>query len=262
MNKKGRLALLTNVYTGKPIKSEGRGFLVIDYLKGNVTSLEYINTLSKNGKMYSPFNLCLFEPQNNGAYEAVYYKNQFENKETGTCIPGEGPNMLPPGVSGFGNHAISTPFRKTIYGIDEFRSKIEKGLGLEELQSEAVQLLSNKQEHHPDTQMQKQSGVLDKMRTNNDSQKESFEHPDDDASKQLSDQGTLQSNEKTELDFTLKKEQLLSSIFVDIGEKYGTRMQTLIFVGYDCEVHFMERTRISYKAPFEWTTKSVKFQFE
>ena len=106
--------------------------------------------------------------------------------------------------------------------------------------------------------MQKQSGVLDKMRTNNDSQKESFEHPDDDASKQLSNQF----NEKTELDFTLKKEQLLSSIFVDIGEKYGTRMQTLIFVGYDHEVHFMERTRISHKAPFEWTTKSVKFQFD
>ena len=91
MDEKGRLAILTNVYTGRPIKSSGRGFLVIDYLRENKSAKQYLSELSHSDIMYSPFNLCIFEPQANHGYEAVYFKNTFKDESNGVGIQCDGP---------------------------------------------------------------------------------------------------------------------------------------------------------------------------
>ena len=70
--------------------------------------------------MFSPFNLCIFEPLDNNGYEAVYFKNTFKDESKGLVIRGDGPKLLPHGVSGFGNHPISEPYKKTELGIDTF----------------------------------------------------------------------------------------------------------------------------------------------
>ena len=60
----------------------------------------------------------------------------------------------------------------------------------------------------------------------------------------------------------LNKEKLLSSIFVDIGASYGTRMQTIIFVDYKRNVKFIERTRVSNTFPIKWDVKEFNFNFD
>jgi len=129
MDDKGRIAVLTNVYTGKPIKSAGRGFLVIDYLNGDKSAMEYMSDLNNNSSKYSPFNLCIFEPTSNHGYEAAYLKNTFKDETSGLVIQGAGPKLLSPGILGFGNHPLSEPYRKTCYGIDEFKKILEKKFG-------------------------------------------------------------------------------------------------------------------------------------
>ena len=234
MDEKGRLAILTNVYTGRPIKSSGRGFLVIDYLKDNKSAKQYLSELSHSDIMYSPFNLCIFEPQANHGYEAVYFKNTFKDESNGVVIQGDGPKLLSSGVSGFGNHPISEPYRKTTFGIDAFKNIVEQNLDDDTLMEEVIKLMSNPEHMYPDKQMQKQSG--------------------------LEKTSLSVENESGEIKSMLDKEKLLSSIFVDIGEMYGTRMQTLVLVDFNHNVNFVERTR-TCNSPLKWDVKTFNFQF-
>ena len=252
IDSKGRLAILTNVYTGKTIKSEGRGFIVIDYLNGENSAMEFVAELSEKSGMYSPFNLCIFEPQDNHGYEPLYFKNTFKNESSGIDIQGEGPKVLQLGVAGFGNHPFSEPYRKTIFGINEFKTMLQKNMDLKRLEDDAVNLLSNTQKMYPDVQMQKQSGIYGKVRDTNGSQCTS-------ESLQSDTQSIKQNDDEDNL--VMQKEKLLSSIFVDIGEKYGTRMQTIVFIDYEHNVHFVERTRISQTIPFKWDVKTYDFTF-
>ena len=249
MDEKGRLAVLTNVYTGKPIKSAGRGFLVIDYLNGDKSAMQYMSDLSNNNSKYSPFNLCIFEPRDNG-YEAVYFKNTFKDNASGIVIQGTGPTFLSPGISGFGNHPLSEPYRKTAYGIEEFKKIIGRNLDSNLVEEEAVNLLNNKLQMYPDDQMQKQSGVF---------QKSDKEPQNPDSFRYQSDVEGPDESEETKL--MLQKEKLLSAIFVDIGELYGTRMQTIILVDFNHNVKFVERTRASNTSPYKWNIKRFDFKF-
>ena len=97
---------------------------------------------------YSPFNLCIFEPRSNRGYEALYYCRGTER------IQSEGPNILAYGVSGFGNHPISAPYCKTVFGIRQFKSTVEQNLQVTEFEEQAVNLLCNREERYPDDQMQ------------------------------------------------------------------------------------------------------------
>ena len=159
---------------------------------------------------YAPFNLCIFEPRNNHGYEALYYCRGTEN------IQSEGPNVVNSGASGFGNHPMSAPYCKTVFGIRQFQSMVEQKLQINEFEERAVNLLCNREEMYPDDQMQKQSGTK--------GYKEKKEAHDN-------------------CELMYRKEQKLSSVFVDVGGKFGTRMQTIIFIDYDYSVHFTERTR-------------------
>ena len=193
--------------------------------------------------MFSPFNLCIFEPLDNNGYEAVYFKNTFKDESKGLVIRGDGPKLLPHGVSGFGNHPISEPYKKTELGINTFTNIIKQNLESSSLEEEVIKLLNINQQMYPDEQMQKQSGINSII----SNQKES------DFSAEL---------ENEEIKSMLNKEKLLSSIFVDIGESYGTRMQTIIFVDYKRNVKFIERTRVSNTFPIKWDVKEFNFNFD
>ena len=212
MDKRGRIAVLTNVYTREPTgtNAAGKGFLIIDYLKETASAKEYLIEVAERKVAYSPFNLCMFEPQTNHGYEALYYCRGTEQ------INGEGPVSIAAGVSGFANHPRSKPYIKTKMGINMFSSIITNNKHRQGIENEAFKLLCNNRQMYPDGQMQNQSGVL---LHRHQQQKEIF----------------------------LWEEQKMSSIFADIP-KFGTRMQTVIFVDYDGHVHFTERTRVSDRA--------------
>ena len=234
IDEKGRLAILTNVYTGTSIKSAGRGFLVIDFLNSNKSAQQYLSDISHSNIIYSPFNLCIFEPQDNHGYKATYFKNTFKD-DNKVVIQGDGPKVLSPGVSGFGNHPILEPYRKTSFGINEFKKIIQQNFDVNALEEEAIKLMNNKQHMYPDKQMQKQSG-LDKACFLGEAQTE-------------------------DIKLMLNEEKLKSSIFVDNGETYGTRMQTMIIVDFSHNVKFVERTRASGTSN-DWDVKTFNFQFK
>ena len=206
MDKRGRIAVLTNIYTGRPPdkSATGRGFLVIDFLRDVVSAQDYLKEVAGRSTRYSPFNLCIFEPRTDHSYEATYYCRGTDN------IKSVGPKLIGPGSSGFANHPFSEPYMKTAFGIKEFSIIIEDTSEMGDLETKALNLLCNSEPRYPDAQMQSQSGVLHRLE-----QKE-----------------------------TLWREQKLSSIFVDIGETYGTIMQTIIVVDYDGHVYFKERSRV------------------
>ena len=64
VDQRGRVGMLTNIFTGTaPDKTAaGRGFLVMDYLAGDMSAPKYLEALSQSRKAYSPFNLVLMEP--------------------------------------------------------------------------------------------------------------------------------------------------------------------------------------------------------
>ena len=71
MDKKGRLGFLTNIFTGGVIdpNAAGRGFLVLDWLRGEMRAEEYLRGLAQDSTKYNPFNLVLLEPLGE-AYQA------------------------------------------------------------------------------------------------------------------------------------------------------------------------------------------------
>ena len=57
------MGFLTNIYTGGVLDpaAEGRGFLVVDWLRGDQGAEQYLQALAENNKTYNPFNLVLLE---------------------------------------------------------------------------------------------------------------------------------------------------------------------------------------------------------
>jgi uncharacterized protein with NRDE domain len=67
-DRKGRVGLLTNIFTGgvQDKNAAGRGFIIGDWLKSDLSAETYLNNLSNEQKLYNPFNLVLFEHDSNG----------------------------------------------------------------------------------------------------------------------------------------------------------------------------------------------------
>ena len=154
MNKKGQIGLLTNIYTGKPSPGAGRGFLVIDALKGS-DAKSYLDNLSQCDTKYSPFNLMLLEPKD-GKYQGHYYCRGLEG-----CFVSEssGPIELERGFHGLSNHPKDTPYQKTQHGIGLLKKVFLDHAGSqEELISMLFDMMNDGTSHFPDEQMIKQGG--------------------------------------------------------------------------------------------------------
>ncbi len=67
-DRRGRVAFLTNIYTGGAMdkKARGRGHLVVDYLRGETPAAAYLAALAADASFYNPFNMVLLEPDQAG----------------------------------------------------------------------------------------------------------------------------------------------------------------------------------------------------
>ena len=108
MDGRGRVGLLTNIFTGGVLDKEarGRGFLVVDWLKGDQTAEEYLNSLSKDPATYNPFNLVLCERTSDGLYTATRYSRGLKGHTENF-----GPVTETGGTFGVGNSPQHQPYR-------------------------------------------------------------------------------------------------------------------------------------------------------
>ena len=151
MDTRGRLGLLTNIYTGGVLdqKAKGRGFLVVDWLKGNLSAMDYLTSLSQDPTTYNPFNLVLFETGDDGEYLVSRYSRG---------VPGHTENFGPVtercGTFGVGNHPQHLPYRKTVWGRDRLEMVVDEEEGMVERLEE---LMMDQTQHWPDQQIVQQS---------------------------------------------------------------------------------------------------------
>ena len=155
VNSRGKISSLLNVLLssagyeqGK--SGKGRGFLAVDYLKEDISAIEYLNNIAKSNDNYNKFNLVLLEPHGN-KYEAFYYYH------------GDEPISISDGVHGFGNCPINAPFIKVKKGIKSLEDIIqdqdidylnEENIVL--LEEKLFSMMRNKEFNHPDPAIMKQ----------------------------------------------------------------------------------------------------------
>ena len=88
VDRRGRLGFVTNIFTGsREVGAKGRGFLVLDYLKGDKSAKDYLESVAAEEAVYNPFNLCLFEPDADG----VYSGRQYVRGKPGHVVQSESP---------------------------------------------------------------------------------------------------------------------------------------------------------------------------
>ncbi len=121
VSRDGRFAAVTNfreperVVDGAP----SRGFLVLDFLTGNSSPREYLESVARKGSAYNGFNLLAGD-----ADRLLYYSNR----------QGE-VAAVSPGVHALSNHLLDTPWPKATRGKRLFSKAIsenEPGSGLSE----------------------------------------------------------------------------------------------------------------------------------
>jgi uncharacterized protein with NRDE domain len=106
----GRFAAITNHRNPAqiPAQPRSRGLLTLDFLRGHMTPLNYLQDLSHSGGEYAGFNLLLGD----GA-ELCYYSN----------VEGV-PQQLKPGVYGLSNALLDTPWPKLDKGRNQMRELV------------------------------------------------------------------------------------------------------------------------------------------
>lgn len=204
-NDQGRIAFLTNIYTGGSINKDakGRGNLVVDYLQGEESADDYLKRVNQEKSIYNPFNLVLLEPGKDG----------YTVWRIGRGLPGHTEDYGPShddtiGTFGVSNHPIDSPYKKSEQGVTTLSEIVKSRSTVEDIFQDLGELLLNKNENWPDPQIIKQSAVNGVP-------------------------GPFQSFSS-----------LLSSIYVDISSKgYGTRTHTMILVDNEWNLHYRELTR-------------------
>ena len=207
MDRRGRLGFLTNIFTGGVLdpQAQGRGFLVVDWLRGDLSAGDYLAGLAGDGQTYNPFNLVLLERDQAGLYTVNRYTRG---------LPGHTDNFGPlsqtGGTLGVGNHPHHQPYNKSVWGRDRLDELVNTTDQEEEqLVVELEKMMTDRSPHWPDQQISRQSTSQDRA-------------------------GPFHQ-------FGLE----LSSVFVEIPVKgYQTRTTTFVLVDSQDTVTFIERNHI------------------
>ncbi|XP_010874882.1 transport and Golgi organization protein 2 homolog isoform X2 [Esox lucius] len=147
INKKGKLAALTNYLEGRPNPDlQGRGFLVSNFLTDqSQDSLSYLKKVSFEGHLYNGFNLLTAE---------------FKAKEDTVCYYGNRgstePVRLNPGIYGLSNSLLDTPWRKMQHGKRLFTSVVNQTLPRDSLVQDLLSVLNNQELNTPDPAQESQ----------------------------------------------------------------------------------------------------------
>ena len=156
IDRKGRLGVLTNIFTGSTETSgKTRGHLINNYLNGNDKASEYMKSLSEDDSVYNPFNLCLLEMDFEGTYKGRYY---CRGKE-GHVVKTQGPDEIQTTTVGLGNHPMGNAFQKTEKGkalFDNIIQKFNDTSKTDELNDELEKLMLDTNRCFPDPQMELQ----------------------------------------------------------------------------------------------------------
>lgn len=114
LSKTGKIGVLLNILTDDPAGEPGklgRGFLVNDYLNGNLDGFEYCNNLYKNANLYNPFNLVTIDlKKKNGPY-VTYYSSK--------SLDGSPVQLNCDNTYAFGNSVLESPFMKVQNGHEK-----------------------------------------------------------------------------------------------------------------------------------------------
>ena len=106
----GRIAAVTNWTEVSPngVTDLSRGNLVSEFLKGEMTAKDYLETIE--GDRYQGFNLILFD-----AEELVYYSNRTNERRT-----------ISPGIYGLSNTRLGDRWHRVTRGEQKLASRVEK----------------------------------------------------------------------------------------------------------------------------------------
>jgi len=109
---RGRFGALTNYRDPRSVKNNvpSRGNLVADFLKADIEPAEYLRQLSEQADRLNGFNLLV------GDRRSLYYASN----------RGEWSRLLQPGIYGFSNHLLNTPWPKVRSGLALFREVVSQ----------------------------------------------------------------------------------------------------------------------------------------
>ena len=154
------MGLLTNIYTGGLLEKNaaGRGFLITEWLRGNQSAESYLSNLSKDQKLYNPFNLVLFEQDNEGQYQVWRYTRGKEGHTESF-----GPRLETSGTFGVGNHPQHQHYRKSVWGKEELAEMVakEQDNTAAEMSDSLEKIMLSKRAHWPDAQIMAQASSAD-----------------------------------------------------------------------------------------------------
>ena len=102
VSREGKIAAITNYRDLEAVKNDApsRGLLVSQYLQGDQKPGDYLSEISRQGQVYSGFNLLAGDLK-----ELYYYSNM-----------GGRLKRLTPGIYGLSNHLLDTPWPKVLKG--------------------------------------------------------------------------------------------------------------------------------------------------
>uniref|UniRef100_A0A4W5QIZ4 Transport and golgi organization 2 homolog (Drosophila) n=1 Tax=Hucho hucho TaxID=62062 RepID=A0A4W5QIZ4_9TELE len=148
INKRGKLAALTNYLEGRPNPdAQGRGFLVSNFLTDqSQDSYSYLKRVSSERHLYNGFNLLTAE---------------FKAKEDTMCYYGNRGNtepihLNPAGIYGLSNSLLETPWRKLQHGKRLFTSVVNQPLTCDSLVQDLLNVLNNEELNTPDPAQESQ----------------------------------------------------------------------------------------------------------
>lgn len=113
----GRFAAITNIRAPSE-KRDGaptRGALVADYLAGDMSPEEYLDTISHGAHRFNGFNLLLADQD-----RLIWYSNRAEDDQRNG-------KPLPPGIYGLSNGSLDSPWPKVVRTKAQFASLLCQG---------------------------------------------------------------------------------------------------------------------------------------
>ena len=118
LDKRGRIALLTNIRSGYVGKSaaRSRGELAIRFVESTMSAQEFIDSLQHTMVDYGGFNMLVCDGR-----ELSWFSNEYPSA-----------HILPPGIHVLSNQALDTPWPKVIKArqqMSESLSRFESELG-------------------------------------------------------------------------------------------------------------------------------------
>ncbi|KAF2882813.1 hypothetical protein ILUMI_23325 [Ignelater luminosus] len=148
-NNKFKFGALLNL-TGEERKHGviGRGPIVADYLKSDITAMDYLENL-RNGEQHNAFNFVAVELSDTTAN--VYHHSN---------VPTTSSVFESTQILGFGNSTLVAPLLKVTNGVDKFATIIECFNSIEkkdQLVDELLKLLKWEERHLPDPELQRRA---------------------------------------------------------------------------------------------------------